>query len=330
MRLLFAMLTGLVAASLVEAATFQENFSVDPTGNGWKFFGNTNLFKWDSNNQNLRVIWDSSQTNSYFLHPLGTVLARDDSFSLAFDLRLEDILAGVNPNKTSTFQIAVSLFNLNDASRTNFFRGAGIDAVRGPRSLVEFDYFPASSDGINATVSPLMISSNNQFAFNFTFPLELTVGDWFHVEMTFTATNKTLATSLLRNGQPFDPVNSVILGAGFSDFRLDTVAVCSYSDAGQTPPEFAGSILAYGVVDNLVVTLPPPPVQTINGAFSNSVWQVRFLSRSNWLYTLERTADLKSWTDASPAISGNGAMLTLPDPNPPDTNAFYRVRANRP
>lgn len=321
---------GVVAVSLAEAATFQEDFTNDPAANGWKGFGNTNLFQWDATNRNLRVTWDSSQTNSYFLRPLGTVLARADDFALAFDLKLDDLLAGVDPNKTSTFQIAVALFNLNDASRTNYFRGAGIDAAQGPRNTVEFDYFPASPDGITATVSPLLISSNNQFAYNFTFPLELTLSDWFHVEMAFTASNQTLATTLTRNGQPFDPVNSVTLGPGFSDFRLDTVAVCSYSDAGQIPPEFAGSILAHGVIDNLAVTLPPPPVQNLSGAFSNGLWQAQFLSRSNWLYTLERTEDFCSWADVSPAASGSGTVLVLSDTNPPAARAFYRVRANRP
>jgi hypothetical protein len=71
-------------------------------------------------------------------------------------------------------------------------------------------------------------------------------------------------------------------------------------------------------------------VQNLIGAFSNGLWQVRFLSRSNWLYTLERTSDFVSWTDQSPATSGNGMILILSDTNPPATRAFYRVRANRP
>src|SRR5439155_16884268 len=80
--------------SAAHATTITENFTNNPWQNGWQVFGNTNLFQWNSVNQTLAVTWDSSQTNSYFYHPLGTILARDDDFSVAFDLRLNDFVAG--------------------------------------------------------------------------------------------------------------------------------------------------------------------------------------------------------------------------------------------
>ena len=83
-------------------------------------------------------------------------------------------------------------------------------------------------------------------------------------------------------------------------------------------------------MDNFVVTLPPPPVQNLTGAFSNGVWQVQFSSQSNWLYTLERTADFQSWTNVSPATPGNATNLFLQDTNQPADQAFYRVSAQRP
>jgi hypothetical protein len=107
------------------------------------------------------------------------------------------------------------------------------------------------------------------------------------------------------------------------------VAVCSYSDAGQDP-QFAGSILAHGIVDNFVVTVPPLPVTSIAGNFNNAVWQVNFLSRSNWVYTLERTADFQTWVAVSPTANGNGTNLALQDTNAPSSKAFYRVKARRP
>ena len=58
--------------------------------------------------------------------------------------------------------------------------------------------------------------------------------------------------------------------------------------------------------------------------------QAQFISRSNWLYTLERTTDFKSWTDVSSATSGNGTNLFLPDTNARADKAFYRVKAERP
>src|SRR5262245_15434844 len=78
------------------ASTLQEDFSTDPTTRGWKTLGDTNLFAWDSVGRTLKVIWDSSHTNSYFFHSLGTVVTEGDDFSLAFDLQLSSFAAGVD------------------------------------------------------------------------------------------------------------------------------------------------------------------------------------------------------------------------------------------
>jgi len=308
---------------LPQSAIFHENFANDPAARGWQVVGDTNLFQWNSTDQNLEVIWDSSQTNSYFHRPVGTVLSRDDDFGLAFDLRLDDVAVGVNPSKTSTFELAVGFLNFRDATSTNFQRGVGINAATGPRNLAEFDYFPDS--GFGATISPTMISSNNQFATGFDFPLELTAGDWFHIALNYTASNQTLSTTLTRNGQPFGPVKDVKLDATFTDFRLDTVAVNSYGDAGAD-----GSILAHGVVDNILITAPDPPVANLIGARTNGVWQVEFTGRAGWLYTLERTRDFQAWTNACDETPGVDGMLILSDTNAPSAGAFYRLRANRP
>jgi len=318
MRWLSVLLTGWVAASSLEAATLTENFSADPLQDGWQIFGNTNLFQWDATNHELAVTWDSSQPNSFFYRPLGTILGRDDDFSLAFDLQLNDV--------TTTgfgFEIAVSLLGFADATRTNFNRGIGQGFPSSPRNVAEVDYFTSLTDG---TISPTMISSNGQFRTVFDFPLELTNGVWYHIAMAYTASNQTLSTVITcGNNQSYPAIDSVLLDAAFTDFRLDTVAVSSYNGAADP----LDSTLARGVVDNLAVTLPPPPIQNLTGAFSNGIWQAQFLSRSNWWYELERTVNLQSWTNLATA-SGNATNLFLPDANPPPARAFYRVRANRP
>jgi hypothetical protein len=83
-------------------------------------------------------------------------------------------------------------------------------------------------------------------------------------------------------------------------------------------------------VAHATTTLPPPPMQNLTGAFSNGLWQRQFISRSNWLYTLERTTNFVSWADVSTSTSGNGTNLFLQDTNAPADKAFYRVRAGRP
>jgi len=170
-----------------------------------------------------------------------------------------------------------------------------------------------------------MVSSNNQFATGFNFPLELTRGDLFHVAMTYTASNQTLATVMARQGAPFGPIKDVQLGAGFADFRVDAFAITSYSDAGAD-----GSLLAQGVVDNIVVTVPEPPISSLSGAFMNQVWQVEFVGRTGWVYTLERTADFRSWNAVSGVTSMDGGRSLLTDANAIAGEAYYRVRAERP
>ena len=145
MRWLPLFLAGMVAASLSEAVTLTENFSSNPLADGWQIFGDTNLFQWDSLNQDLQVTWDSSQPNSDFYHPLGTILSRDDDFELSFDLTLLDETIGTTPGQPYTFEIAVGFLNLVSATRTNFYRGSGVNAAYGPVNLVEFNFFPAFS-----------------------------------------------------------------------------------------------------------------------------------------------------------------------------------------
>jgi len=98
MSVVFAALL-LVWFPAARAATIGENFATNPLLRGWRVFGNTNLFRWNAAGQNVGVTWDSSHTNSYFYMPLGTILNRQDDFSVAFDLQLIDVAAGVNPEK---------------------------------------------------------------------------------------------------------------------------------------------------------------------------------------------------------------------------------------
>jgi hypothetical protein len=321
----------LTTALLGEAASFSEDFTVDPFQNSWSRFGDASLFNWNSANQNLEVTWDSSRTNSYFYRRLQTVLSKSDDFSLAFDLRLNDVAIGVNTNKPYTFELAIGFLNFRSATNVNFFRGAGIQATYGPRNLLEFDYFPDS--GFGATVAPTIVSSNNGIRFSDNHPLELTSGDLFHVVMAYTGSNQVLRTAMTRNGTAFGlpPGNTIhdLSLAGFSDFRLDTVAVMSYSDGGQSPPQFSGSILGHGSVDNIIWTAPEPPFSNVRGHFKDEIWEVTFAGRSNWVYSLERTIDFKSWTAVGSYTTAQSALIILQDTSP-GPHHFYRIRGERP
>ena len=110
-----------------------KNLPPIPALDGWQVFGNTNLFQWNSTNRMLDVTWDSSQTNSYFYHPLGVTLTTNDSFCVLFDLQLNDAVVTQDGN-----QVAVGLFHFSDATSPDFNR-----ANSPLPNLFEFDYFPA-------------------------------------------------------------------------------------------------------------------------------------------------------------------------------------------
>lgn len=311
-------LAGLFALSAApcSALTLTENFSANPLTNGWQVFGDTNLFQWDATNQTLNVTWNSSQTNSYFCHPLGTTLTKADGFAVDFDIQLNDITWTGYP------VLAVGLFNFAEATNTGFSRPAA-----NTPDLFEFDYYPDSGDryadpNVAATLTDMTVSDTNMTDFYFIYDnLPLTPGATYHVTLTHTAGADAIAATILTNGQVYTTMPNAF-AAPVVDFHLDTVSVNSYEDDYDP-------LLAHGAVDNFVVTLPPP-VRNLTGVFSNGLWQVQFGTYTNWSYTLERSTNLVSWSDASAATGGSGSALTLSDTGAPPDRAFYRVRAVQP
>lgn len=319
-------LAGLGFVSSTFGATLTEDFSANPFSHGWKVSGDTNLFQWNAADQNLSVTWDSAQGNTYFYHPLGTVLARDSDFTLAFDLRLDQIGAGPDTNKATSFPISVGFINLDVASRTNFFRGTGTDSP----DLAEFAYFWDS--GFGATSWPTLVDTNASFNYSGSSDyavLAITTGDTYHIAMAFTSADQTLVTTITNLATSFGVRLTQSVTTNFTDFRLGSVSINSYSEAGQDP-QYAGSVLAHGVIDNLVANFPAPPVQNVSQVFTNGTPQVRFTGATNWVYQLERSANLSSWTTASATVSGINGVTVVSDTNAPSSSAFYRVHSARP
>jgi hypothetical protein len=317
----------LAAAWPCGAAALSESFATDPGQRGWRLFGDPSLFTWNATDQNLEVTWDSSRTNSFYGLPLGTVMAKSDDFSFSFELQLRDIQVGSTPGKSNEFEIAVGLLRYQSATNASFFRGAGVSATYGVRNVIEFDYFPDA--GYGDTWATTVISSNNVFAFAHN-PTTLSPGDLFRITLSYTASNQLLRTSATKNGAPFGPLADVSL-ASKPDFRVDTFAVISYSDAVQSGlPAFHGSVLARGTVDNVSVVRSTPQVPALRLSQSNGSWRVDFQSQTDWLYTLERSPTLESWTPASATTVGNGGELSLTENSNDSAVMFYRVRAERP
>jgi hypothetical protein len=328
----------LLAATTVRSVTVTENFSGNPLTNGWSVFGHAGLFAWDATNQNLRVTWDSTRTNSYFHQPLGFTVTRHDDFQIEFDLTMDDCISGHEPGKTGPLQIGIGLLNLADATSADFGRGS----YGGAPNLAEFNYFPYGYYTFGQDIFPsdpttvfdFVSSSGFGYAPTFFDPFyefELPTNQVVRVTIAYKARNQSLLLTLTTNQVLLYQPPAVVLNdpasSGFSagdDFRVDTFSISSYSSYGDA----FSSVLGHGTVDNITVHVPP--VQDLTGAFSNQVWQAQFRGRSNWLYTLERTVDWSGWTNVSATVSGNATNLFLPDTNPPAGQAFYRVRAQMP
>jgi hypothetical protein len=302
-----------------------EDFRFDPLTNGWRVFGATNLFAWNSTNQNLEVTWDSSKPNSYFYKPLGRSFTRDDeAFSIYFDLRMRDIAIGTTTNKPYTFQIAVGLLNFQQATNAGFLRGTGFNSP----NLFEFDYFPDS--GFGATISPTVISSNHQFATAFILR-EITTNDLFKVEMRLSEGGGRVNAVISRNGQFYDG-QVFYFSTNFGDFSVDTIAIASYSDEGQVP-EYAGSILAHGTVDNVMVSTREGVRLDIHftGRFENGNWRMDFDTMPGWLYNATRTEDFFGTFPVIGSYTGtNYGRGTIIYTNPPvSPQQFYRIVGQR-
>jgi hypothetical protein len=304
------------------AGTLAENFTSDPFQNGWQAFGNTNLFQWDSANHNLAVTWDSSQSNSYFYHPLGTTLGKADAFAVDFDIQLNSL------QWTNTFQLAVGLLNISSAMDPGFSRALGTSP-----DLFEFNYFPDSGDGFgDPDIAASMTDGTGDVS---TFPnfyfiydnLPMKLGTNYHVTLTHGAGAGFISATVLTNGQVYTTMPFSFAGS-IGEFRLDALSISSYSGAGQDPA-FAGSLLAHGTVDNFVVTLPPL-ARNLAGGFTNGIWQARFNTYTNATYALQRSTNLTAWSDVTDSVAGSGNALTLSDTNAVADKAYYRVRASQP
>lgn len=309
------------AVHLTTAADFFANFSQPPAQDDWQIEGDPSLFDWNAAGH-LDVTWDSSRTNSYFIHPLGTILGKDDDFKIAFDLTLKSISVGASPGKPDTFELAIGLINRADATSTNFFRGKGTGTVK---NVFELDYFP--DNGLGATVWPGVWSTNATLSYrdsnDYTL-IPLPLSQVLHFVMTYTATNRTLRTSIMAGGQTIGPINDLVLSPTFTDYRVDSFAICSYSDAFTT-----GSLLAAGEIDNVQLTTPPPPIDTVSLIRNQSAWQLQFVSATNWFYQAEFTLDFNQWKTSGASMEGSGEQMILPV-TAGERIGFWRIHATRP
>ncbi|MFN7139302.1 MAG: hypothetical protein ACK4UN_08185, partial [Limisphaerales bacterium] len=255
---------------------------------------------------------------SFFHLPLGMTLHKSHDFSTAFDLRFSSITS--HDAKPGGMQAAVGFINLGQATSATYYRATGFNSP----NLVEFNYF--RDTGWGASVSPVVISTNHQFAMNFSdYLFEFQMNQTYRIEMSYTASNQTLLTQVKQDGtNAFTvAVSLTSLTAEFSDFAVDTLAISSYSDEGQDPA-WAGSILAHGTIDNITLTTPAPEVGTIAFSKVDGHWQAEVYCQPGANYVLQRTTDFQTWTNVASAAAV-APKLVLQDTEAPGSAGFYRV-----
>jgi hypothetical protein len=302
---------GASSIARADTITIDENFSTDPAADGWQTFGDSSLFQWNSTNHDLAVTWDSSHTNSYYYHPIGTFLTSGDDFTISFDLLLHD--AAIDGG---TFELAAGFLNLSNAISPGFLRGTGYNAT----NVVEFDYFMDPFFGNSLAASELDASGLIADVYD---NLDLATNTTYHVSINHIAGMPLISAQVTVSNQLYSALPFSYTEQGFGDFRVDTISISSYSDENA----YGASILAHGTIANLSMTATTHPVAKIRGSFVGAAWQVQFTSRINWLYVLKRTSDFRTWTSASPTVNGTDDTLILEDTNPPVGKAFYRVLA---
>ena len=300
----------LEGATLQAREGFTEDFASDPLVSGWAIAGDASLFQWDPAGQSLAVTWDSSRTNSSFHRRLPSVVTAADDFTFGFDLELSEHAVGIHPGKPGTFQIALGLIRLADATAPDFQRGVFLRS----RNLVEWSWFGTQPDGaISASLSPAVVPADGRLPWGYSDTYRvLETGVRYGFELGYTATNRTLRIQMTIDGEAAAPLAPVVLPRNFTGFRVDALSIHSYSDAGQDPL-YAGSVLATGRIDQLRWSGPGPAVDRLRYEGNDMQRRVVFWSRRGWRYQLRASGDLKEWDDLGTPTDGTGGELVLED-----------------
>lgn len=302
----------------VNAAVFFEDFQGAPSTLDWHIHGDPSFFQWNEAGH-LDVTWDSTQTNTFFIHPLQSVLGRHDDFKIEFELMLDSVGYQSNGNPLTPFEIALGFINSADATHTNFFRGKGAGTVK---NLVEFDYFPDT--GYGDTIWPAFWSTNTTLNYtdqNDYVLAALPLNKVLAITMNYDPETESLTTNITADGEPLVTAHQQQLSPSFTDFRVDAFAISSYELQGNT------SLHAQGRFDNIRITFPQP-VTELAITENEGAWSTSFTSRTNWIYQLEESNELNDWLSTETEFEGTGETIEMPVTKT-GPEVFTRIRATR-
>ncbi len=257
----------------------------------------------------------------FLSRPLGTTLTLADSFTVNFDIQLNDIVFDSDP--IFPMNMAVGLFNYNEATNSGFSRPDGSTP-----DLFEFDYFPDNGLGepnVSALLTDMTVSATNEFDFYFIFDiLPMEPGTTYHVSLTHAVGAADLSAIVYTNGQVYTTMPDAF-PAPMVDFHLDTLSINSYQQ-DTTFPDICWRMARWAIYRDAAAGRAQPGGHAEQWRLA----QAQFGTYTNWNYTLDRSTNLMAWKNITAAVSGTGDIMTLSDISPPAGKAFYRVRALAP
>ena len=144
--------------------------------------------------------------------------------------------------------------------------------------------------------------------------MTLQPGVTYRVMLVHRAGEPVISGSVYTNGQ-FCAAMSIPNGNGtVGDFQSRH----AFRQQLHTTMAYGDSVLAHGTVGNLAFASPLPVDKITNLAAG----QVQFASDTNWLYTLEQSADFQTWTPAAPAALATAQIWCCRPPICPPANPF--------
>lgn len=286
-KMLFKAIVLSVIGPLLLGAEYFIDFDKDPSKSGWQALREAQLWFWNRDSGQLEVIWDSSQANNAFYIPLPYQLTRSDTFGLELEMVIDEIYAGLSPDKPFTFEIAVGFFNIQDLSSLSFRRGV----VGYARNILEWDFFPDT--GFGPTIWPTAISETGLFNYNGTSDYlieDLPVGKPIRVRLEFEGEIGAINSTVLYNGGEVIRYIRVPLADAFTDFRLNAAGIINYCDAGTD-----GSVFARAKVKWVRLWWPDPPLVHLGISLGGGKCRVIFDAKAGWRYVLQESLDLLRW-----------------------------------
>ncbi len=322
-------LCGLVWRFTVVAGGLREDFATDPFSadrpapTRWQRVGDPSLYTWDATAGNLAVQWDSTRPNSFCVLPLGRKLAAADAFAVSLDLRIYIAGARANSGRTNPLQLSIAFIQL-----AKLPTGYPLRTVAGrAQDLLDFNFFPFADLGVfgaSAYVSPAAFGHTSA-AYSFGNALDLADGTVRHLTCSWDPGTRQFFTAITGAGQePVAPTEPPLPAS--DDFTVDALAIVNWSESA-TPHD---SLLASGTLDNVLITLPTPPI-AFTGPLLLGVDRrsVEFEGQVGYRYQLEASGDLIQWNDVGSSLPGQGTRLVLSDFRKAFFFIqFYRVRSS--